>query len=145
MKRSQWTAALIALLLFCSGGVVGALAHRYYAAETVNAKTSEDFRRRDVNEMQNRLKLNTSQVGQLETIMDETKAKYKAVRDSYRPSMLKIRQDHIGRVKSILTPEQISAYDQLLAEREHHAKEQEERDREADRQRAAARQKRSSP
>jgi capsule polysaccharide export protein KpsE/RkpR len=140
MKTSQWSAALIALLLFCSGGVVGALADRYYSASVVNAKTSEDFRRRDLTEMQTRLKLNSSQVTQLEAIMDNTKAKYKTVRESYRPQMLQIRQDHIGRVKSILTADQIAAYDRLLAERERHAKEQEERDRAADQAREARRQ-----
>ena len=145
MRRSQWSAPIIALLLFCSGGVVGVLGHRYYAATTVNAKTSEDFRRRDVMEMQARLKLTPAQVNQLETILDETKAKYKAVRDSYHPQMLRIREDHIQRVKSILTAEQIPAYDRLLAERQQHAKEQDDREREQEKKREAARHQAASP
>ena len=135
----------MALLLFCSGGVVGALAHRYYAAATVNARTSEDFRQRDLMEMQTRLKLTPAQVNQLENILDETKAKYKAVRDSYHPEMLRIRQDHIQRVKAILTPEQTVVYDQLLAERQRHAKELEDRERKEEQKREAARHQATAP
>ena len=79
--------------------------------------------------MQDRLKLTPAQVTQLETIMHETKAKTRAVRDSYQPQMLKIKQDHIERVKAILTPEQIPAYEKLVAEREQRSREQDERDR----------------
>ena len=140
MKRNQWQAALLAALLFCCGAVVGALAHRYYTATAVSAKTAEDFRQRDISEMQSRLKLSPEQVSQLEVILDETKAKYHAVREMYHPAMLKVRQDHINRVKAILNAEQIPVYEQLLAERERHAREQEERDRLADQKRAAARQ-----
>ena len=80
-----------------------------------------------------------AQVAQLEAILDDTKAKVKALRDLYHPQMLKIKQEQINRVKSILTPEQIPAYEQLVAERERRAKDQEERDRNAEHKRAAAR------
>ena len=59
-----------------------------------------------------------AQVAQLEAILDDTKAKVKAVRELYHPQMLKIKQEQISRVKSILTPEQIPAYEQLVAERD---------------------------
>ena len=85
MKRNQWTAALMAVLLFCCGAAVGALAHRYYASTAVSAKSAEDFRHRYVSEMRSKLSLTSSQVAQLETILDETKAKFKAVKDSYQP------------------------------------------------------------
>jgi len=78
---------------------------------------------------QDRLKLTPAQMTQLENILHETKAKTRAVRDSYQPQMLKIKQDHIERVKSILTAEQIPAYEKLVAEREQRSREQEEHDR----------------
>lgn len=81
--------------------------------------------------MQDRLKLTPAQVTQLETIMHETKAKTRAVRDSYHPQMLQIKQEHIARVRSILTPEQIPAYEKLVAEREQRSREMEEHDRNA--------------
>ncbi|MBV8708321.1 MAG: hypothetical protein JO182_24060 [Acidobacteriaceae bacterium] len=139
MKRNQWSAVVLAVLLFCSGVAVGALAHRYYSATVVNAKGSEDFRQRYLSEMRSKLGLTSAQVDQLETIMDETKARTRAVRDQYRPEMLKIRSEQISRVKSILTPQQLPIYEQLVAEHERHAREQEEHDRKEEQKRAANR------
>ncbi|HEY3936810.1 MAG TPA: hypothetical protein VGL97_05245 [Bryobacteraceae bacterium] len=137
MKRNQWSAALFAVLLFCLGTAVGALGHRYYAATVVNAKTAEDFRHHYVADMQSRLKLSPSQVSQLETILDETKARYKAVRDTYHPAMLKIKNEQIARVKAMLTPTQVPAYEQMVAEHEQRAREQEERDHQQELRRKA--------
>ena len=53
--------------------------------------------------------------------------------------MLKIKNEHISKVKSILTPDQVPAYEKLVAERERRAKDQEERDRLEEQKRAAAR------
>jgi Spy/CpxP family protein refolding chaperone len=129
MKRNQWTAVFVAVLLFCCGAAVGALAHRYYASTTISAKTAEDFRHYYVSEMRSKLSLTPSQVTQLEAILDDTKAKFKAVRDSYRPAMLKIKEQQIRDVKSILTPQQIPMYERLVAEREQHLKAEDERKR----------------
>jgi Spy/CpxP family protein refolding chaperone len=126
MNGNRWTAALFALLLFGCGVVAGALGHRYYTATAVSAKSADDFRHRYVAEMESRLKLTPAQVTQLEAILDDTKAKFRALRESYRPAMLKIKEEQVARVKSILTPEQIPAYDQLIAERERRAHDQEE-------------------
>jgi len=128
MQRNQLVAAGFAAILFLGGAAVGALGHRYYAVTTVTA-SSDVARHRYIQEMQDRLKLTPAQLTQLESILHETKAKTRAVRDSYQPQMLKIKQDHIERVKSILTPEQIPAYEKLVAEREQRSREQEERDR----------------
>jgi Spy/CpxP family protein refolding chaperone len=138
MKRNQWSAVLLAILLFCCGVAVGALAHRYYSATVVNAK-GEDLRQHYLSEMSSKLGLTSAQVSQLEAIMDETKAKTRAVRDQYRPEMLKVRNEQINRVKSILTPQQIPTYEQLVAERERRAREQEEHDRKEEQKRAAMR------
>ncbi|MBV8070146.1 MAG: hypothetical protein JO270_09600 [Acidobacteriaceae bacterium] len=140
MKRNQWAAALLSALLFLSGVAVGALGHRYYAGTTVSAKTTaEDFRQRYLAEMQSKLRLTGTQVKQLEAILDDTKAKYKAVRDQYHPQMLAIKKEQISRVKSILTDEQIPIYERLVAEHERHAREQEARDRREEQKREAAR------
>jgi len=129
MRRNQGAAAVFAILLFCCGLLVGALGHRYYAATVVKAKTAEDFRRHYIAEMRSQLNLTPQQVMQLESILDETKAKYKALRDEYRPAMLRIKEEQIARVKSILTPEQSPKYDRLVAEREWRARDQEDHPR----------------
>ena len=139
MKKNQWAALAVALLLFACGAAVGALAVHLYEGHTVNAKGAEDVRQHYINEMQSRLNLTPTQVQQLELILDDTKAKVKVVRDSYHPQMLKIKQEQISRVKSILTPAQVPAYEQLVAERERRAKDQEERDRQEEQRRATAR------
>jgi hypothetical protein len=144
MKRKQWAAGLLAVLLFCGGAAVGALGHRYYETTAVSAKTSDDFRHRYVAEMQTRLKLSPAQIDQLDTILDDTKAKYKATRDRYRPDMLKIKNEQIARVKSILTPAQIPGYEALVAEREQKARAQEDRDRLEEQHRLLQRKARAS-
>lgn len=146
MKRNQWTALVLAALLFGCGVAIGALADHYYTRTVVAGKPSaEDFRQHYISETRQKVKLTPAQVSQLEQILDETKAKVQAVRDASRPAMVKIRQEQIARVKAILTPQQIPAYEQLVAERERHGKEQEDRDRQEEQRRAAARQKRLTP
>lgn len=146
MKRNQWTALVLAALLFTCGAAIGALADHYYNGTVVSAKTgAEDFRQRYISEMRDKVKLTPAQMVQLEQILDDTKAKVKAVRDSVHPAMLKVRDEQIARVKAILTPPQIPAYEQLVAERERRAKEQEEHDRQEEQKRAAARHNQPTP
>jgi hypothetical protein len=137
MRREKWTGVALAALLFFGGAAVGVLANRYYTTTTVSAKTSETYRHRYVLEMESKLKLTTAQVKQLEVIMDDTKAKYKAVRDSYRPAILQVKNQHVQEVKSILTAQQIPGYEQLLSERERRAREQDEQERRDEQRRAA--------
>jgi hypothetical protein len=138
MKREKWAGLALAALLFFGGAAVGVLANRYYTTTTVSAKTSETYRHRYVAEMESKLKLTTAQVKQLEAIMDDTKAKYKAVRDSYKPAILQVKNQHVQEVKSILTAQQIPAYEKLLSEREQRAREQDKRERRDEQRRAAA-------
>jgi hypothetical protein len=145
MKRNQLIAALFAVLLFCAGVAVGALGHRYYTATVVNAKNADDFRQHYISEMRSKLKLTPTQVERLETILDETKARYKAVRDSYHPQMVKIKEEHTAQIKSILSPEQVPIYERMVAEHERRAREQEEHDRQVEAQREAARKAHATP
>jgi Spy/CpxP family protein refolding chaperone len=130
MQRNQLAAAGFAALLFLGGVATGALGHRFFTPAPVIAPP-DAARHRYVQEMQDRLKLTPAQVTQLETIMHETKAKYKTARDSIHPQMLQIKQEHTARIRSILTPEQIPAYEKLVAEREQRSREMDEHDRNA--------------
>lgn len=129
MNQNKAKAVLFAVLLFAFGTVAGALGHRYYAATAVSAKTAEDFRHKYISEMQSKLGLSQSQVNQLQVILDDTKAKVKAVRETYHPEMVKIKDAQLARVKSILSPDQAKQYAAMVAERERQSKEQEDRDR----------------
>lgn len=137
MKRSQWTALIFAALLFACGAAIGALGHRYYSASVVMARSAEDYRQRYVSEMQGKLKLNPKQVSQLQVILDETKAKARTVRERYRPEIAGVKEEQVRRVKSILNADQVPAYERLVAERERHFKEAEDRDRQRDEKQSA--------
>ena len=145
MNRSQASAASLALVLFASGVLAGILGHRYYAGAVVNAKPSEDFRHHYVAEMRSRLKLTSEQVDRLEVILDETKAKYKKIRESIHPALVEIKREQTSRVKSILTPAQIPIYEKMVTERERHAKEQDDRERQQDRHMGSERSRAGSP
>jgi hypothetical protein len=136
-RGNQGIAWLLAVLLFCSGAAVGALAHRYFFSNNV-VNASDVMRKRYVDEMRSRLSLTPTQVNQLQSILDDTKAKYKAVRDAYRPAMLEVKGQQVRQVKSILTPRQIPIYEQLLADREKQSQEQEEREKKREQQEAAS-------
>jgi DNA primase len=128
MQRNHWLAVLLAIVIFCSGIGAGVLWHRYYVRTAPAKPPSEDFRHHYVSEMRSRLDLTDSQVDQLNVILDETKARYKAARDSVRPALVKIKEQQISRVKGILTPKQVPIYEHMVAEHERRAHEQEERE-----------------
>jgi Spy/CpxP family protein refolding chaperone len=130
MRRNQFAAVVLAILLFASGVAVGALAHRYYAVRTVNAHTRDSFRARYLSEMRSRLNLTPQQVQQLQRVMDETKAQFRTLHESSRPQMEAIKREHVQKVRALLTPQQQPIYDQIVAEHEQRAREDEkQRDR----------------
>lgn len=143
MKRNQWSAVALAVLLFGAGVATGALGHRYYTASTVAANSPGfDARRHYVSDMTSRLKLTSQQVDQLEDILDRTKSKFRVAHETCRPAMSQVKEQQISEVKAILTPSQVPLYDQLLADRERRSKEQEAREHRAEEQEAAARKSR---
>ena len=142
MKRPQVIVSVLAVVIFAMGAATGALAHRLYVANTVNA--SEDWRARYINEMHSRLKLTTLQVDKLNDILDDTRVKVRAVRDSYKPEMVQIKQNQIAEIRSILNTEQASEYGKMIAEQEAKAKEQDKRDRQIEEQRSLERHRREA-
>jgi Spy/CpxP family protein refolding chaperone len=123
MKR--WTIAVYVALIFLSGVMVGAFAHRLYTVNTVSAnplRSPEEYRKRYIAEMQSRLKLRHDQVVQLNTFLDETRARLREVHDRYRPEMDAIRHEQNGKIKAMLDQQQRAEYDKILSERERNQK-----------------------
>jgi len=139
MQRNQWLAVLLAVVLFCSGVGVGVLWHRYYATSVEVRRSSDEFRDHYIAEMRSKLSLTSAQVDQLNGILDDTKAKYKAARDTCHPAMVMVKEDHTRRVKSILTAAQIPIYERLVAEHESKARDQDRRERQEEMNSAAHR------
>ena len=137
MKRPQQLAFLFGLLIFALGFASGILGHRLYQTGEVNA--ADDWRTRYVNEMQRRLDLTPLQVDKLNDVLDDTRAKVRAVKDKYRPQMLDIKQQQIGEMKALLNPKQEAEYDKFLDEKEKKAKLQDAREHQLEQERVAER------
>jgi len=132
-QRSQWSVALWMLAVFASGITVGVFAHYLYMVKTVNATTAlkpapkrdpEDWRRVYIDTMRTRLTLTDAQIGQLKGILDETKARFKDLKDRHKQETDTIRADQIDRIRGMLTAQQRPEYEKLREERERKAKEQ---------------------
>ena len=125
MKRTQYTLILSLLLVFASGTVVGAFGLHLYEAKTVTAtsrKSPDDFRRAYVEDLRTRLGLNVEQVVKLNTVLDQTRAQYKDVRDRMKPDMNRIKSEQIEKVNSMLSPEQQQKYEVFRTEQSNKAK-----------------------
>lgn len=116
------------LLVFASGAVVGALGYRTYnppTAGTINAPAPPgEWRKQYMEESKARLDLTDDQVSKLEVIMDETDARFRQAREQENQEIRQIRDEHIARVRMLLTPEQLPKYEKLHAEREARSKQQ---------------------
>jgi hypothetical protein len=75
MKRSTLSTAFYILLVFLSGAVVGAFAHRLYVVNTVVSAKPDEVRHHILDEMRTRLSLSDDQVKQLNAIMDSSKSR----------------------------------------------------------------------
>jgi phosphorylcholine metabolism protein LicD len=126
MNRTAAPLALYLALVFVSGIAVGALGYRYYATQTSSAKTRprtpEEFRAHYLKDMQTRLKLSSPQLADLEKILDETRNKFREVREKYAPEMKAIQDEQVSRINSILSPEQQAEYAKMRQEREERRK-----------------------
>lgn len=145
MKLSRGAIALYVGLVFVCGGVLGFFANRLYTVSTVsspatgkNPPNPEEYRKSAVAEYKRRMSMTDAQVLNLNLILDESRAKVqaeqKAQRERSRPLMQKILLEQTERISAMLTPEQRTEYEKILAER-----------REQQRQKASEKNKGSGP
>lgn len=140
MKRSKAVALLSGILIFALGIALGFMSHRFYETRTVNA--AEDWRVKYVKDMHERLKLDAHQVDKLNDILDGTRTDVRAVRERYKPEMLQIKEKQIADIRTILNPAQTSLYAKMVSEQENKARDQENKDRQAELERRADRERR---
>jgi len=132
MRRWNLPIALYLFLVFLSGAVVGALGYRTYNPPTARSGSStrvtqEEWRRLYMEEMKTRLKLDTDQVQRLNVILDQTNDRFRKAREQDSEAIRQIREEHVARVREILTPDQIPKYEALHAEREQRFKQEREK------------------
>jgi len=116
--------------VFASGVVVGVVSHGYWAASHAPArhegpKSPEEYRRAYVAEMKSRLKLDEPQTAKLVVILDETRDRYRAMRDAARPQMKAIQDEQVQRINEMLTAAQQAEYTRMRDEREQKRKAEE--------------------
>ncbi len=116
------------LLVFVSGALVGALGYRTYnppIARSVNAPAPPgDWRKQYMEESKARLDLTDDQVSKLTTIMNDTEARFRQARERENQEIRQIRDEHIAKVKMMLSSDQLPKYLKLHAEREAKSKQQ---------------------
>jgi len=130
MTRKNLPIAFYLLLVFVSGSVVGALGYRTYNPPTARgsvAPSPSEYRRNYIDESRTRLNLTDDQVTKLTAILDQTEARFREARENENKAITQIRDEHVERVRTILTPEQLPKYEKLHQEREDRAKQQKRR------------------
>ncbi len=111
------------LIVFLCGAAAGVFGFRFYELRTVSAsapgrQSPEEWKRRHLAEMQDRLHLTPDQHQQISAILDDTHAKLRAFMDQTRPEMDRIQKDQYARVLAILTPGQAVEFEKLHLERQ---------------------------
>jgi hypothetical protein len=125
MKRWNPPIAVYLFLVFVSGGVVGALAHRMYsppAARSDQRPSPEEWRRKYLNELETRVNLTPEQVQKVNVILDSTDASFTQIHEKHHMEIEKIKEDQRAKVRAILTAEQLPKYEQLRVERDARSK-----------------------
>jgi hypothetical protein len=140
MPKSRFLAFLGLLAIFISGAVSGAFGYRLYTASPVFSRTlppgmggphrgdPEEVRKRLVEEMRQRVKLDDAQLAKLNRIYDDTRAQFDKIHQEMNDRGHAVWDKQVAEVKAILRPEQQPLYDQLRAEHEaarkrHHQQE----------------------
>jgi hypothetical protein len=132
VKRPQLGIILSLFAVFGSGIVVGAFGYHSYSTKTVSATarpaakrdTPEEWRRKYVNELHTRLNLNDSQLTQLNSILDETRERFKVLKEHQKQETEEVRASHTEKIRAILKPEQLPEYQKFRDERDQKIKEQ---------------------
>jgi hypothetical protein len=123
VRLSRLTIALYVGLIFASGAVLGVFGHSLYSVSTVKSNpTPEALRKKKLAEMQARLKLSDEQFTKINSIYDETRARFHEVRHRMDPEMEKIGKEQREKVRSVLSSDQQTEYEKMLKEQDEHQK-----------------------
>jgi hypothetical protein len=146
MTRTKLSALLSLILVFASGGVLGAFAYRLYSVPAVTPAgtasgppkklSPEEFRKHYSDALSKEVKLDEEQLRQLGVILDATRAEFDRLRekskpewdalnkerdnlrDKYRPEQDAIQARQVERINAMLRPDQRSRYEAWRAERD---------------------------
>ena len=130
MRRTSLSTILYVALVFLSGGVVGAFAHRLYTLKTYAASPApspkpEDWVVKYRAELRSRLSLSADQMNQLDAILASTRERFKVVKTKFdkeaheraRPEMKAIQEDQVQKINELLSETQRTEYQKFRDER----------------------------
>ncbi len=123
MRRPGASAVIYLCLVFLSGILVGAFGWRMYSVRAEGGKnpcSPEAMRRQYIEDMRTRLNLSGDQFGKVQSILDETHERFRALREKYRPEVRTIQEEQVERIRAVLDPGQRAEYEKMRQEREHH-------------------------
>jgi hypothetical protein len=127
MLKSRLSAAFYLALVFASGVLVGGFAIRLYLTSRPVAaapRTSpEEWRKRYVNDLKARIKLDDQQVQQLQQILDGTRQRYHALREQEKAQAQAIQAQQTEQIRAMLREDQRPLYAEWRAERERRRQE----------------------
>jgi hypothetical protein len=126
MPKSKLSAIVSLLLVFLSGALVGAMAHRLYMVNTVLSskqlppprRDPEEVRRQLVAETRDRVKLDDEQVRKLDQFYDDERAQFGKLRQGWNEQGRDLRAITAEKIKGMLRPDQLPLFEQLQADRE---------------------------
>ncbi|HUK30851.1 MAG TPA: hypothetical protein VLV89_07035 [Candidatus Acidoferrum sp.] len=129
-ERTKTAAVGLVLAVFVLGAALGALG-MYWAGRSVMAgpggrrpapQTSAERNAHVVDGFTKDLGLTPDQQKQMLAILQQTGAKYKAVHDEMAPQMDAIRKEGRDQIRGILTPDQITKFDEKLRQMDEERK-----------------------
>jgi hypothetical protein len=135
MTKSRLSAAVYLSLVFLSGALVGGLSYRLYAVNSVSAITGssrpspEEARRRYMDSIRARVKLDEQQIEQVNRILDQTRAQFDQVRGKMHAEGQAIQNRQVEEITAILRDDQKPLYAAFREERERLRQQQRGRER----------------
>lgn len=119
---------LVLLGVFALGGVTGAAIDGVYRMRSLARQDGKQQNHQaKFEKMRSELGLSDEQAAQINTIINETRNEFRALRTEARPRYNAIRQKERERIRTVLTPEQQRKFDEMIA-RKDAAREKHERD-----------------
>lgn len=130
MKRSQISIILSLFAVFGSGIAVGAFAYHSYTTKTVSAgvqapapRDPQAWRRQYIEEISARLQLDPTQLGHLNGILDETRDRFKVLKERHKKEIDDVKNAQTEEIRAILTPAQKPEFEAFRQERQQRMKE----------------------
>ena len=125
MLKTKSSAVLSLVLVFVSGGLVGALAHRAYIVNAASANPAnqrkpgpEDWRKRVLPEMRAKLKLDDQQFKQLNALLDQVDVDMRELRTKQFSQTQAIQNALVEKINAMLRADQLELYKAYRAERD---------------------------